>query len=50
MPFHPMALRIALSDEDPEKDPSDVGVEDGGSLAEREAPDRSRGVLANAFE
>ena len=45
-----MRLRIAAPDEDAKEDARDVGVEDRGAFAEREAADRAGGVLADAFE
>ena len=48
--LHRVALRIALADEDPEQHAGDVGVEDRGALAEREAADRAGGVFADALE
>ena len=41
---------IALADEDAEQHARDVGVEDRGALAEREAADRAGGVFADALE
>src|SRR5205814_4658832 len=50
MPLHGMGLRISAADEYPEQHPSDVGVEDGGPFAEREASNRARRVRANSLE
>ena len=50
MPLHRVALRIALADEHAEQHARDVGVENGGALAEREAADRAGRVGADALE
>ena len=43
-------LHVAASDEDAEQDARHVGVENRGTLAEREASDRACRVLADPFE
>ena len=49
-PLHRVRLRIAAADEDAKEHPRDVGVEDRGALAEREAQDGAGRVLADALE
>ena len=44
------AFAIAAADEHPEEHARDVGVDDRGALAEREAHDRAGGVGADALE
>jgi hypothetical protein len=43
-------LRISFADEYAKEHPGDVGVEDGGSLAEGEAPNSAARVCANPLE
>src|SRR5262245_43556747 len=47
---HRVAARAAFRDEHPEKYACDVGVEDGRTLAEREAHHRGGRIGADAFE
>ena len=48
--LHGVTLRIALADEDAKQHARDVGVENGGALAEGKAANGASGVLANALE
>ena len=48
--LHRVRACVAASDEHAKEDARDVGVEYRGALAEREAADRARGVLADALE
>ncbi len=50
VPFHGVAARVATTDEHAKEHARDVGVEDGGALAEREAHDSSGRVLTYSFE
>ena len=50
MTLHRVRLHVALDDEDPVEDPSHVGIEDRGALAEGEAANCPGGVGADALE
>ena len=50
VPFHRVALGIAGADEHAKQHPRDVGVENGGAFAEREAADRAGRVRADTLE
>ncbi len=48
--LHRVALEVATADEDAKEDARHVGVENGRPLAEREAENRARRVVAYSFE
>src|SRR5215831_20746799 len=50
MLLHRVALEVAVADEDAEQNPRDVGVENRGALAKREAADRTGCIRADALE
>ncbi len=50
MPLHRVALEVAVADENAKQHARDIGVENRGPLAEREASDRAGGVGADALE
>src|SRR5262249_38239337 len=48
--FHRVALEVAVANEDAEQHARDVGIENRGSFAKREAANRACRVRADAFE
>src|SRR5215470_12543231 len=50
MLLHRVALEVAVADEDAEQDARNVGVENRGALAKREAADRAGCIRADALE